>query len=116
MKVFELMHTRVEQYAEFQSTVPQTSTENEDGIVAPLSPSNAQWKKEKEHDDDELFFSKDDEELVTYTSILNKSHKMRLFCYSHRRRLTKENSVLNHYFLLQIENGKVSCKASFNNL
>jgi penicillin V acylase-like amidase (Ntn superfamily) len=35
------------------------------------SPSNDQWKKEKEHDNDELFFSRDDDESVNFFLLLN---------------------------------------------
>ncbi|KAI1719250.1 component of IIS longevity pathway SMK-1 domain-containing protein [Ditylenchus destructor] len=63
VRTFSVMKTRYDQF-DFANRSKDESRKREAAFDAPNSPTstNAQWLKEKEYDNDELFFSKDEDE------------------------------------------------------
>jgi hypothetical protein len=69
VRTFSMMRTRCLQFADANGSFGEgdaTSKENALGALASMTPPNPQWRKEREHDDEELFFSnEDDDEMVS---------------------------------------------------
>lgn len=74
VRTFSQMKVRCQQFADTtgnEGTFGPQQGGSMQGIISPgTSPMNLQWRKEREHDDEELFFSKDDEEMVGMGDIL----------------------------------------------
>uniref|UniRef100_A0A915PBS8 Serine/threonine-protein phosphatase 4 regulatory subunit 3-like central domain-containing protein n=1 Tax=Meloidogyne floridensis TaxID=298350 RepID=A0A915PBS8_9BILA len=61
VRTFSVMKTRCAQFADTFSFERDSASKENTGL-AMTPPPNSQWRKEREHDDEELFFSKEDED------------------------------------------------------
>ncbi|KAL7073391.1 hypothetical protein ACQ4LE_007251 [Meloidogyne hapla] len=61
VRTFSAMKTRCAQFSDSFS-FERDSASKENAGLAMTPPPNSQWRKEREHDDEELFFSKEDED------------------------------------------------------
>lgn len=71
VRTFSAMKIRCDQF-DYNKTLNSSSNsvksldKNDEDCRLSVSPNNLQWKKEKEYDNDELFFSKDDDDEVFF--------------------------------------------------
>ena len=86
---FSRMKVRCQQYADANGTFSfgdTTESASKENLLTGLAmtPPNPQWRKEREHDDEELFFSKDeDDDMVkVMTNFLKFSFSRRRNCVS----------------------------------
>lgn len=68
VRTFSAMKSRCEQFdysknSNNSSNSVKSLDKDDDDRRLSESPNNPQWKKEKEYDNDELFFGKDDDEV-----------------------------------------------------
>jgi len=65
VRTFSVMKTRCAQFADTFSFERDSASKENTGL-AMTPPPNSQWRKEREHDDEELFFSKEDEDEMVF--------------------------------------------------